>query len=172
MRPWQEYDANGNLTVLEGPKRMVYIGGIFEKNLDTGEVTKYYHTADGRRLAMRKGSTLSYFANDHLGGTAVVMNDAGGLVSRCPLLSVRKYVDARDGRATDGPAVHWPAAVRGEVRHLPLRRALLQRRHRAVSAARQIIVPEPGDPQALNRYSYVLNNPILNTRPDRLLCAR
>jgi hypothetical protein len=33
------YDANGNLTKLEGPKRMVYIGGIYEKNLDTGEVT-------------------------------------------------------------------------------------------------------------------------------------
>ncbi len=61
---------------------MVYIGGIYEKNLNTGEVTKYYHTADGRRLAMRKGSTLYWFANDHLGGTAVVMNDSGGLVSR------------------------------------------------------------------------------------------
>jgi RHS repeat-associated protein len=27
------------------------------------------------------------------------------------------------------------------------------------------IVPEPGNPQSLNRYSYVLNNPVRNTDP-------
>lgn len=49
---------------------------------DNRQITKYYHTADGRRIAMRKGTTLRYLANDHLDGTAVVMNDTGGFVSR------------------------------------------------------------------------------------------
>lgn len=79
------YDADGELarkTADAAQTGTIYVGGIYEKNLDSDEVTKYYHSADGRRLAMRKGATLSYFANDHLGGTATVMTDTGGYVSR------------------------------------------------------------------------------------------
>jgi len=59
---------------------MVYIGGIYEKNLDSGEVTKYY-TAGDRRVAVRTGATLRYLANDHPGSTAFIMNSSGGLES-------------------------------------------------------------------------------------------
>ncbi len=75
------YDAGGSLTKVEGAKPAVYIGGIYEKDLGTGGVTKYYY-ADGKRIAMRKGGTLYYLANDHLDRTAVVMDASGGLVSR------------------------------------------------------------------------------------------
>ena len=55
----------------------VYVGNLYEKNTTTGEVTKYYY-AGGPRIALRRGSTLSYLLSDHLGGTWAVV-DTGGV---------------------------------------------------------------------------------------------
>ena len=44
----------------------VYVGGIYEKNLTSGVVTKYY-SAMGRTIAMREGGAVSYLLADHLG---------------------------------------------------------------------------------------------------------
>jgi RHS repeat-associated protein len=58
------------LAISKGKMARVYIGGVYEKALKTGEVTKYYY-ANGQRIATRKGpagqpGTLHYFVNDHL----------------------------------------------------------------------------------------------------------
>jgi RHS repeat-associated protein len=158
------YDANRNLTILEGPKRMVYIGGIYEKNLDTGEVTKYYHTADGRRLAMRKGSTLSYFANDHLGGTAVVMNASGDLVSRV------RYLPYGNQWTQETGAPPTDRLFTGQRRY-GAKSGIYHYGARFCSAdigrflQADSIVPEAANPQDLNRYTYVRNNPVNHTDP-------
>jgi RHS repeat-associated protein len=149
---------------------MVYIGGIFEKNLDTGEVTKYYHTADGRRLAMRKvpssgPTTLSYFANDHLGGTAVVMNDQGGLVSRV------RYLPYGNQWTQETGAPPTDRLFTGQRRY-GAKSGVYDYGARFYSAdigrflSPDSIVPEPDNPQALNRYSYVLNNPLGYSDPS------
>ena len=43
----------------------------------TSTMVTYYY-AGSTRVAMRSGSTLRYLFNDHLGGTNVAANDAGG----------------------------------------------------------------------------------------------
>lgn len=155
------YDADGNLMKLEGRKWMVYIGGIYEKNLDTSEITKYYHTADGRRLAMRKvpsgggGGTLNYFANDHLGGTAVVMDASGGLVSRT------RYYPYGQGWTQEVTAVPPTDRLFTRHRRYGQKSGIYHYGARFYSAdigrflSPDSIVPGAGDPQALDRYAYV-----------------
>ena len=135
------------------------------QNLDTLEVTKYYHTADGRRLAMRKGGTLSYFANHHLGGTAVVMNDPGGLVSR-----TRYYPYGQTWTQDAGAASPTDRLFTGQRRYgqksgiyhygscfYSADPSTAPAGGLRAGAGRFLspdsIVPEPANPQALNRYS-------------------
>jgi hypothetical protein len=56
------------------------LGGLYEKDLTTGEVTTYY-SAGGRMIAMRKGSEVSYLLADHLGTTTAVLDDEGEVLS-------------------------------------------------------------------------------------------
>lgn len=104
------YDGQGNLAKkTEGGSSIVYIGGmasadfpdvhigtIYEKNVTTGEVTKYYW-AFGRRVAMRKGSTVSYLLADHLTSTRVAADAAGAQVGR---ISYYPYGNTRSSTGT------------------------------------------------------------------------
>ncbi|MHB1416454.1 MAG: RHS repeat-associated core domain-containing protein, partial [Chloroflexota bacterium] len=75
------YDGDGKRvekTVDDGvtAQTTVYVGNLYEKDLSTGEETKYYYAGD-RRIAVRKGGTLSYILSDHLGGTWATVDPAG-----------------------------------------------------------------------------------------------
>ena len=72
------YDADGQLV---DKNSTVYIGGVYEKDTSTGTITKYYSIA-GDRVAMRKGSTMYFLTTDQLGGTGLVTDAYGTLVSR------------------------------------------------------------------------------------------
>jgi RHS repeat-associated protein len=144
------YDADGQLVKLSGPKRMVYIDGIFEKNLDNGEITKYYF-AEGRRVAMRTGSIVRYLAQDHLGSTAFVMNAAGALESH-----VRYYPYGMSWTQSATPATdrlftgHQLMGAKSGTYYANARfySADIGRFPQA-----DTIVPGAANPQALNRYS-------------------
>jgi hypothetical protein len=64
----------------ENDETIFYVNKYFEKNLTTGEVTVYYYLGD-KLVAKKSDSTLNYIHQDHLTGTSVVSNNAGGLVS-------------------------------------------------------------------------------------------
>jgi RHS repeat-associated protein len=81
-----------------GGETTVYVGNHFEKNLTTGEVTKSY-TLGGRRVAMRRGSTLTYLHGDHLGSASMTTNALGGVGDT---MRYYPYGEARSGTmATD-----------------------------------------------------------------------
>jgi len=72
---------------------------------------------------MRKGATLSYFANDHLGSTSVVMNSAGAKVSETRYFPYGNIwtqtisaTPPTDKLFTPPEAGRRPAALRPEVR--------------------------------------------------------
>jgi len=56
------------------------VDDLYEHNLTTGVVTKYYWF-NGRRVAMRQAGTLSYLLADHLGSTSFVLDTSGNVVS-------------------------------------------------------------------------------------------
>ena len=145
-------------TVDDGtPETTVYIGGIYEKNTTSGVVTKNYRFG-GRRIAMRQGGTLSYLLADHLGSTSTVLNAAGGVVGS------QKYYPFGRTRSGDVPT---DKLFTGHQREGSL--YFMQARFYDPTLGRFLspdsIVPGYGNPQALNRYSYVLNNPLRYTDP-------
>ncbi len=119
-------------------------------------------------MAIRKGGTLYYFANDHLGGTAVVMDASGAMVSRTRYYPYgNAWTQEFGGGAT---AIPTDRLFTGQRRY-GARSGIYHYGARFYSAdigrflSPDSIVPGAGDPQSLNRYSYVANNPLRYTDP-------
>lgn len=120
-------------------------------------VTKYYFLGS-QRIAMRQGppgqaGTAYYLHTDHLGSAALATGDRGGELAR------RGYTPYGDQRYAIGDfptdrlytGQRWDSALglydyRARYYHPAL--------GRLISA--DPLVPEPGNPQGLNRYGYVL----------------
>ncbi len=128
-------------------------------------MVKYYY-ANGQRVAMRRGSTVYYLTADHLGSTSLVTNAGGGEVARqkyfpfgtprnpnpSTLPTDYRFTGQRSEEAALGSLYDYGARF-----YSPLL-------GRFISA--DTLVPEPGNPQALNRYAYVLNNPLRLVDPS------
>jgi RHS repeat-associated protein len=73
------YDGDGNRVAQTINNVTTYfVGNYYEVTGST--VTKYYY-AGTQRVAMRKGSTLSYLLGDHLGSTSLTLDASGNMVS-------------------------------------------------------------------------------------------
>jgi RHS repeat-associated protein/uncharacterized repeat protein (TIGR01451 family) len=127
----------------------------------------YYHAA-GRRVAMRvqDGSTganqVHYLFADHLGSTNVTYNTATGSST------AQHYYPWGTVRPGPNNALPTGYTYTGQL-DSGLGLMYYGARHYDPQLGRFIspdtIVPDPGNPQALNRYSYVLNNPLRYTDP-------
>ncbi len=148
-------DSNGTVHYLGGYERKL---AADSNSSDT--VTKYYSASLGamsRPVAFRRGGTLHWVGSDHLGGTIRVLNDSFTALDG---MRYKPYGEDRDtgsslntdrkftGQTEDEAAgLYWYAS-----------RAYDTEIGRFVSP--DSIVPAPGNPQSLNRYSYVYNNPL------------
>ncbi len=148
-------DSNGTVHYLGGYERKLAGGS---NSSDT--VTKYYSASLGalsRSVAFRRGGTLHWVGSDHLGGTIRVLD---GSFTALDGMRYKPYGEDRDtgsslntdrkftGQTEDEAAgLYWYAS-----------RAYDPAIGRFVSP--DSMVPEPGNPQSLNRYSYVYNNPL------------
>ena len=112
---------------------------------------------------MRTGGQTYYLFPDHLGSTHVTANSSGAQVGR---LLYRPWGEARSIEGT--PQTNWRFAGQREDATIGL--YFYNARYYDPVLGRftqpDTIVPDPGDPQALNRYSYVLNNPVLYIDPS------
>ena len=127
-------------------------------------VTKYYY-ANGQRVAMRKEGVVYYVHADHLGSTSTLSNENGEQVtdSRVAYLP---YGGVRLGDASTLPTDYTFTGQRLEaglgLMHYGAR-FYSSRLGRFISA--DTLVCHPRNPQAWNRYSYVLNNPLYYVDP-------
>jgi len=114
---------------------------------------------------MRQGGTLYYLLTDHLGSTALVTNASGGVVGQ------QRYYPYGAGRPTD---TTLPTDYRftGQRREGTIGLYDYGARFYDPALGRFLsadtVVPQPGNPQALNRYAYVLNNPLRYVDPTGL----
>ncbi|MBI2906401.1 MAG: RHS repeat-associated core domain-containing protein [Chloroflexi bacterium] len=126
----------------------------------------YYYAQLGpfrRLIAMRKGATLYYVHTDHLGGTNSVSDASGAWVGnvlyQCfgetRLESGTIPIDKKfTGQTLDASTGLYSYGARYYDSHMG----------RFIQA--DAIVPQPGNPQSLNRYSYTLNNPLKYIDPS------
>ena len=155
------YDGEGErVKATVGGVTTVYVGEYYEKQGST--VRKYYY-AGGVRVAVREGSSLYWLLTDHLGSTAIIANSSGGKTGE-----LRYY-------AWGGTRYEWgsqPTAYRYTGQRLEAAIGLYYYRARWYDPALgrfiqpDTIVPNPGNPQDLNRYAYVRNNPLKYIDPS------
>jgi RHS repeat-associated protein len=161
------YDGDGN-RVMKDEDGVVtyYIGGIYE--LQGTERTSYYYVA-GQRIAMRVGApgqagTLTYLHGDHLGSTSLATDASGEYVQG----SRTGYYPFGERRYGGGTGTDYGFTGQREEAYIDL--IEMGARWYDGSIGRWLsadsIVPNPANPQSLNRYSYVYNNPLKYTDPD------
>jgi RHS repeat-associated protein len=125
-------------------------------------VTKYYYHGD-QRVAMRQGDVVYFLHSDHLGSTSLTTDQSGAPVAET------RYLPYGEERWTSGGAVS-DYTFTGQRVERGFGLMDYNARYydpglgRFVSA--DMVVPQAGNPQALNRYAYVLNNPIVYIDPS------
>ena len=160
------YDGNGQrVKATFGGSTTVYVGNYYEQ---TGAASTKYYYAGSQRIALRRSDYVSdnglfWLLTDHLGSTAITAYSSGGKKSEL------RYYAYGDTRYTYGTT---PTAYKFTGQRLDESTGLMYYGARYYDPAlgrfvqADTIVPEPGNPQALNRYSYVYNNPLKYTDPD------
>ena len=144
-----------------GDSSTYYIGDHYE--IKDGVITKYIFTGN-LRIAMVKDSDISYYHKDHL-GSSTVMTDTSGTI-----LETTDYMPFGSQRDNSGPspnATHY----RFTDQELDVESGLYNYNARFYDPiigrfiSPDSIMPDLYEPQLLNRFSYVRNNPLIFTDP-------
>jgi RHS repeat-associated protein len=158
------YNGDGNrVEKTVGEVTTLYINQYYEKNLDSGEVTTYYYLG-GKMVAQRKDTTLSYIHQDSLGSSSAASNADGsseGSIRYLPFGLARSGMDTLSDdtdKLFTGQRLDFTTDL-----YYYGARYYNPEIGRFISA--DTIVPDPMNPQTLNRYSYCLNNPFKYTDP-------
>ena len=119
-------------------------------------VTKYYYLG-AERVAMRAGDEVFYLHGDHLGSTSLTTDANGEVVSES-----RYYPYGTERFANGASTTEFAFTGQRSESGFGLldynARFFSPRIGRFISP--DSIVPEPGNPQSANRFSYTINNPV------------
>ena len=160
------YDSDdARVKKLVGTTTITYLGNLYDCE-DTGsdpQCVKYIF-AGSQRIAMKQVSsgTVDYYHPDHLGSTSV-MTTAAGVQEEG--LTYYPYGAIR----TDTGTTNMPYKYTGQELDASTGLYFYEARYYDAELGRFIsadsLVPNPHNPQDLNRYSYVRNNPLRYTDP-------
>jgi RHS repeat-associated protein len=142
-------DRVGNAGSVEAASRLV-------------EVTKYY-THGGRRVAMRRNGVLTYLHGDHLGSTSLTTDANGNFVAR---VLYYPYGETRWMTGTLTTDYGFTGQRKTETIKLLAYGARWYDPSLGRFVSADTIVPDPANPQSLNRFAYVRNNPLRYTDPS------
>ena len=125
-------------------------------------VTQYYYLG-GTRVAMRQGGAVYYLISDHLGSTSTVIR-----ASDLAVVGRQWYYPFGGSRASTG-SLYTDRLYTGQRAEAGLG-SLYDYNARFYSTVGRFIspdtiVPDPGDPQSLNRYAYARNYPLGRVDP-------
>ncbi|HEX5414308.1 MAG TPA: RHS repeat-associated core domain-containing protein [Chloroflexota bacterium] len=165
------YDGDGTRRKRLDANGTIHYLGSYERNVGTNQnqidvTTKYYTATLGkvsRLIAFRKGGTLYYVGTDHLGGTIRVAD-----ATFVPLDQMRyaAYGASRDA----GSNLNTDHLFTGQTQDAAIGLYWYQSRAYDPAIGRftqpDTVVPDPKNPQALNRYAYGLNSPVRMKDPS------
>ncbi|WPB74323.1 toxin TcdB middle/N-terminal domain-containing protein [Archangium violaceum] len=153
------YDATGQRVVKSGPSGTTrYFGALVE--LGAKGFTKNYY-AGPVLVAKRDATGPTWLHQDHLGSVRAITNQAGQKVASYDYsafgATLASSASVANSRGYGGHEVDETGLVYMNARYYDPQLG------RFISP--DALVPSSGNPQALNRYAYVYNNPISNTDP-------
>lgn len=159
------YDGNGNMVEKINPdgSKTIYVGGIYEADKTSGGSvthTRVYYPAGG---AMRLDGTLYYILKDHLGSANAVTDVSGNIVGS------QRYYPFGGTRLTTGNMITdklYTSQRQMASLGIYYYNARFYSPYLNHFTQPDSIVPNLYNPQSLNRYSYVLNNPIRYNDPS------
>ena len=157
------YDGDGGRVKQITPAgTTTFLGQSYEKD-STGKITKYIFAGSQRIAAKDSSGALRFYHGDHLGSSNVITDGAGTLVE---LAEHTPYgsLSRREG------AVNVPQKFTGQRLDAETGLYFYNARYYDPTLGRFIspdpIVQDPADPQTLNRYAYVRNNPVNYVDPS------
>jgi len=153
------YDADGErIKRTSGGTTTIYVGGLWEET--SAGVVKSYYSFNGALVALRESTGVSYLHGDHLGSLSVASNaSAQGTPQTFDPWGKRRSggisqtsLNYTGQRLDDTGLLYYHARYYDPILA------------RFISA--DSMVPEQANPQDLNRYSYVHNNPVRYNDPS------
>jgi RHS repeat-associated protein len=158
------YDGDGNLVKKIKPdgSKTIYVGGVYEEDKTSGgSVTRRvtYYPAAG---AMRIDSNVYYISDDMLNSASVVTNSSGAVVGE------QRYYPYGEARYASGSML-TDRLFTGQQEMAGLGIYNFGARFYSPKLGKFLspdsIIPNTAKPQAFNRYSYALNNPVRYNDP-------
>ena len=133
-----------------------------------GGVTTYYvgnhfEWTGSQRVAMRDNNTLYYLLGDHLGSTAKTYNAATGATTE---LRYHPYGETRYTSGTTPTSYQFTGQRNDYYIKLYDMGARMYDPELGRFISADSIIPNPANPQSLNRYSYVYNSPLKYIDPS------
>jgi RHS repeat-associated protein len=161
-----KYDGDGNLVAkLVGNVTTYYIGGVYEVEVTNSTVTKkttYYPAGGAMRVIDGNGDNVFYVLKDHLGSASVTLDAGGNIVAEM------RYYPFGETRVSTG-TIPTDKRFQSQREDSYIKLIHMGARWYHPASGRFIsadsIVPNFANPQALNRYAFVLNNPLKYTDP-------
>ena len=155
------YDASGQRVHKEAPFDNTYYFSPHLEFSDNNGLTKYYY-AGSRLVAKKDSSGTFWYHQDQLGSTRIITVQQGSVAQR---YSYRPFGEKEKSSATFANSIDFT----GQRTDDEISLVYMNGRYYDPWLARFIsadpIIPDVINPQALNSYSYVYNNPLLFTDP-------
>ncbi|NOT96522.1 MAG: RHS repeat-associated core domain-containing protein, partial [Nitrospira sp.] len=163
------YDGDGGrVKKIDGATTTRYISTLYECDTTGGATScSRYIWAGSKRIAtIASNGATHYWHGDHLGSSSVITDATGAKVQA---LAYFPYGDMRTNQSFTTPAINVPYKYTGKELDASSNLYFYEARYYHAVFGRFVspdtIVPYPRDPQNLNRYSYVRNNPLRYTDP-------
>ncbi len=161
------YNADGErASKVDGSVTIAYLGPLYNVDNSTQNNRISLYMFDGKVVAQRtsntSGSALAYLHGDQLGSIALTTGASGNVISR---QAYKPFGEVRYTFNNSPTKLDYTSQRKDETGllyyHARYYDAGLGKFVSADSAVRR-----PSSPQSLNRYSYVMNNPLRNTDPS------
>lgn len=161
------YDGDGNrVKRVVSSVTTVYPNKYYEKNTTSSVITLYYFFG-GQMVALKSGSTLEYVSQDHLGSTSVTTDTSGNVTSRTRYKPFGEIL-LTSNQETSG-TLNTERKFTGQIFDTGTDLYFYNARYydRTLRRFTQAddIDPNRNNSQELNRYSYVMNNPLRYNDP-------